>query len=169
MCTTRSPAVRGRRIARRPNGCERDPHPDRGPCEPAARHFEIRREISSTKVAGGCPESRRSPDGRPGTTKLAASRLGIYGIEVPAKHVGFEGSLATMLHKDSIVQLTHDFPRGQHIVVRRATAGRVRSTNLLHRTCIVEFAVSQGQTIIAEVGGKDPATAQPNARASPCR
>ena len=64
-----------------------------------------------------------------------------------------------MPHKDSIVQLTHDFRRGQAIVVRRGTAGRVLSTTLLHRTRIVEFAVRQGQTIIAEVGGAEHAPA----------
>jgi len=74
-----------------------------------------------------------------------------------------------MLHKDSIVQLTHDFRRGQAIVLRRGTAGRVLSTTLLHRTGIVAFAVSQGQTIIAEVGGADLVTVRPNARAPPCR
>ena len=36
-----------------------------------------------------------------------------------------------MLHKDSIVQLTHDSRRGQAIVVRRGTAGRVLSTAVL--------------------------------------
>ena len=80
-------------------------------------------------------------------------------------HVGLDGSVVTMLHKDSIVQLTHDFRRGQAIVVRRGTAGRVLSTTVLHRTCLVEFAISQGQTLVAKVGGADLVTVRPNARA----
>ena len=70
-----------------------------------------------------------------------------------------------MLHKESIIQLTHDFPRGQAIVVWKGTAGRALSTTVLHRTCLVEFALSRGQTIVAEVGGEDLVTVRPNARA----
>jgi hypothetical protein len=53
-----------------------------------------------------------------------------------------------MLHRDSIVQLTRDLSRGQKVLLRQGTAGRVVSTAVLHRECIVEFTVSNEQTTI---------------------
>jgi hypothetical protein len=76
-----------------------------------------------------------------------------------------DGSVAHMLHKDSIVQLTHDFSAGRDVLVRKGTAGRVLSATVLRRACVVEFAVSPEQTIVAKVGGQDVVEVRPNARA----
>ncbi len=70
-----------------------------------------------------------------------------------------------MLHKDCIVQLTHDFVAGRDVLVRKGTAGRVLSAAVLHRACVVEFALSPEQTIVAKVGDEDLVEVRPNARA----
>jgi hypothetical protein len=70
-----------------------------------------------------------------------------------------------MLHKDSIVQLTRDLSAGRGVLVRKGTAGRVLSAAVLHRACVVEFAVNPEQIIIAKVGGQDLVEVRPNARA----
>lgn len=70
-----------------------------------------------------------------------------------------------MLHKHSIVQLIHDFVAGRDVLVRQGTAGRVLSTAVLHRTCIVEFTLDPEQTIVAKVGNEDLVEVRPNARA----
>jgi hypothetical protein len=71
-----------------------------------------------------------------------------------------------MLHRDSIVQLTRDLLRGQKVLLRQGTAGRVVSTAVLHRECIVEFTVSNEQTTITtKVDDRDLVEVLPNARA----
>ena len=71
-----------------------------------------------------------------------------------------------MLHRDSIVQLTRDLLRGQDVVLRQGTAGRVVSTAVQHRECIVEFMVSNEQTTITtKVDDQDLVEVLPNARA----
>ena len=71
-----------------------------------------------------------------------------------------------MLHRDSIVQLTRDLLRGQEVLLRQGTAGRVVSTAVLHRECIVEFTVSNEQTTITtKVDDQDLVEVLPNARA----
>jgi hypothetical protein len=71
-----------------------------------------------------------------------------------------------MLHRDSIVQLTHDLSMGQDVLLRQGIAGRVVSTTILHRECIVEFTVSNEQTTITtKVGDRDLVEVLPNARA----
>ena len=71
-----------------------------------------------------------------------------------------------MLHRDSIVQLTRDLLRGQDVLLRQGTAGRVVSTAVLHRECIVEFTVSNEQTTLTrKVDDRDLVEVLPNARA----
>jgi len=69
-----------------------------------------------------------------------------------------------MLHKETIVQLTRDCAHDRSTVVT-GTAGRVLWTSVLRRTCFVEFATSQGRTVVAEVDGRDLVEVQMNARA----
>ena len=69
-----------------------------------------------------------------------------------------------MLHKDAIVQVTHDVPLGEAVFVRKGTAGRVVSMTVLRRTCVVELSDSQGQTFIATIGGRDLVKVLPNER-----
>ena len=71
-----------------------------------------------------------------------------------------------MLHRDSIVQLTRDLLRGKDVFLRQGTAGRVVSTAVLQRECIVEFTVSNEQTTITtKVDDRDLVEVLPNARA----
>ena len=71
-----------------------------------------------------------------------------------------------MLHRDSIVQLTRDLSKGQDVLLRQGTAGRVVSTAVLQRECIVEFTVSNEQaTITTKVDDRDLVEVLPNARA----
>ena len=70
-----------------------------------------------------------------------------------------------MLHRDSIVQLTRDLSAGQDVIVRQGSAGRVVSTAILRRECVVEFTVSPEQTIVAKVGDRNLVEVSPNARA----
>ena len=69
-----------------------------------------------------------------------------------------------MLHKDSIVQLTHDLQPGHDALVKKGMAGRVVSTITLHRACIVEFTVNKDQTVVARVNDDDLVEVLPNAR-----
>jgi hypothetical protein len=68
-----------------------------------------------------------------------------------------------MIHKDSIVQLTHDVQLRRGVLVPRGTSGRVLSKSTLHRSSMIEFTVGR-QTIIARVDDHDLVQVRPNAR-----
>ena len=67
------------------------------------------------------------------------------------------------LHKDAIVQLTHDIQLRRGLPIKRGATGRVLSRVCFHRACIVEFTVDR-QTVIARVDDHDIAQVRPNAR-----
>jgi hypothetical protein len=68
-----------------------------------------------------------------------------------------------MLHKDAIVQLTHDVRLRRGVLITKGSAGRVLTKITLHRACMVEFTVDH-QTVIARVEDHDLAEVRPNAR-----
>jgi hypothetical protein len=68
-----------------------------------------------------------------------------------------------MLHKDAIVQLTHDVQLRRGVLITKGTAGRVLSKITLRRACMVEFTVDR-QTVIVRVDDHDLAELRPNAR-----
>jgi hypothetical protein len=70
-----------------------------------------------------------------------------------------------MLHRDSIVQVTHDLQTGQQLLLKKGMAGRVLSTAVLHRACVVEFAINNGQSVVVRVSDDELAEVRPNARA----
>ena len=45
------------------------------------------------------------------------------------------------LHRDTIVQLTHDMQLRRGLLIKRGTSGRVLSKVALHHACMVEFTV----------------------------
>ena len=67
------------------------------------------------------------------------------------------------LHKDAVVQLTHDIQLRRGVLITKGSAGRVLSKITLRRACMVEFTMG-GQTIIARVSEDDLAVVRPNAR-----
>lgn len=68
-----------------------------------------------------------------------------------------------MIHKDSIVQLTHDVQLRRGVTVPRGSTGRVLSRLTLHRACMVEFTINR-LTVVARVDDRDLAELRPNAR-----
>jgi len=68
-----------------------------------------------------------------------------------------------MIHKDAIVQLTHDVHLRRGVTVPRGSTGRVLSRFTPHRACMVEFAINR-QTIVARVDDHDLVEVRPNAR-----
>ena len=68
-----------------------------------------------------------------------------------------------MLHKDAIVQLTHDVQLRRGLLIKRRTSGRVLTKVTLHHACMVEFTVER-QTVIARVDDHDLTVVRPNAR-----
>ena len=68
-----------------------------------------------------------------------------------------------MLHKDAIVQLTHDVQLRRGLLIKRGTSGRVLTKVTLHHACMVEFTVER-QTVIARVDDHDLTVVRPNAR-----
>ena len=67
------------------------------------------------------------------------------------------------LHRDTIVQLTHDTQLRRGLMIKRGTSGRVLSKVALHHACMVEFTVDR-KTVIARVDDHDLAEVRPNAR-----
>jgi hypothetical protein len=67
------------------------------------------------------------------------------------------------LHRDTIVQLTHDTQLRRGLLIKRGTSGRVLSKVALHHACVVEFTVD-GKTVSARVEDHDLAEVRPNAR-----
>jgi hypothetical protein len=68
------------------------------------------------------------------------------------------------LHKDSVVQLTHDLFPQTGVTVPRGTAGRVLSRVAFRRASVVEFTLSDEQTAVVRVHDFDLAEVRPNAR-----
>ena len=67
------------------------------------------------------------------------------------------------LHRDTIVQLTHDTQIRRGLMIKRGTSGRVISKIALHRACMVEFTVDR-KTVIARLDDHNLAVVRPNAR-----
>lgn len=67
------------------------------------------------------------------------------------------------IHKDAIVQLTHDVQLRRGGLIPRGYTGRVLSKITLHRACMVEFTINR-QPVIARVDDHDLAEVRPNAR-----
>ena len=67
------------------------------------------------------------------------------------------------LHRDTIVQLTHDTQLRRGLLIKRGTSGRVLSKVALHHACVVEFTVD-GKKVSARVEDHDLAEVRPNAR-----
>ena len=67
------------------------------------------------------------------------------------------------LHRDTIVQLTHDTQRPRGLMIKRGTSGRVLSKIALHHACMVEFTVDR-RTVIARIDDHDLTEVRPNAR-----
>jgi hypothetical protein len=68
------------------------------------------------------------------------------------------------LHKDAIVQLRHDIQPKRGVWIKKGTAGRVSSRFLLHRACMVEFTMSNDETVVVRVDDDDLALVMTNAR-----
>jgi len=67
------------------------------------------------------------------------------------------------IHKDAIVQLTHDVQLRRGVLITRGSTGRVLSKITLHRACVVVFTINR-QTIVARVDDHDLAEVRRNAR-----
>jgi hypothetical protein len=67
------------------------------------------------------------------------------------------------VHKDALVQVTHDVQLRRGVLIPRGTTGRIISKITLHRACIVEFTIDR-QTVVARVDDHDLAEVRPNAR-----
>ena len=68
------------------------------------------------------------------------------------------------LHKDDVVQLTHDFYPQHAPMMKRGTTGRVLCKVVLHHAYLVEFAGTDHHKMVLRISDEHLADVRPNAR-----